>query len=219
MGRFRSFARNPLPTLFVCCAFLLLGCATTDPEQTQQQIGGALAGAVVGGVAGALAGRNAKSAIIGAAAGAALGFAAVKISQYQANRVRTAEQDSAIYGLTPVTGTPVVKINSFSCIPQKVAQAGSIKVSADYSVSTPQNSPVDVEEIYRLKDKDGRIVATLGSRKNSLESGGYQVQGNIDVPQNAEPGDYLVELQIKAGTSYDVSETGFHVTKQSRKRG
>lgn len=213
MKQFRSLAANPLFTLSLCCAFFLLGCATTDPQQTQEQVGGAVVGALVGGAIGALAGRDTKSALIGAAAGAALGYAAVKLTQYQANRVRTAEQDSAVYGLTPVTTAPLVKINTVSCSPPKVAKTGPVVLKADYSVSAPQNTrEVVVQERYLFKDKDGKILANLGSQEKTLESGGYQVQGKIFLPEKTPPGEYQLELQIKAGTSYDVSAARFQVT-------
>lgn len=212
MRGFRLLAANPLVSLSLCCAFLLLGCATTNPEQAQQQVGGAVVGALLGGAIGALTGHDTKAALVGAAAGAALGFAAVKLAQYQADRVRTAEQDSKVYGLTPVTNTPIVKINSISCAPPMVAQTDPVHFDVDYSLSSPvRDENVVVQETYLFKGKDGKVLANLGTRQKSLKSGGYAVRGKLLLPENTPPGEYQLELQIKSGTSYDVSVARFQV--------
>ncbi|MBC7360302.1 MAG: hypothetical protein H5U10_17380 [Desulfacinum sp.] len=212
MRGFRLLAANPFVSLSLCCAFLLLGCATTDPEQAQQQVGGAVVGALLGGAVGALTSRDAKGALVGAAAGAALGFAAVKLAQYQANRVRTAEQDAKIYGLTPLTDTPLVKINDISCSSPMVTKTDPVQFHADYSLSVPKSfQNVAVQETYIFKDKDGKVVANLGTQQKNLEPGGYEVRGKLLLPENTLPGEYQLELQIKAGTSYDVSAARFQV--------
>ena len=64
-------------SLFLCCIFLLAGCAQTGTMTKGQQGGlwGAGGGAVVGAILGQAIGHNAQSTLIGAAIGAAAGGA------------------------------------------------------------------------------------------------------------------------------------------------
>ncbi len=193
---------------------LAAGCATT-PEGQQAQ--GALLGATLGGITCALLGGNAAECIGSAAAGGVVGWGAVKL--YQASQTRSATQDREVYsrsepelyGLTkPITST-TVKIRRGSSMPNTVKPGQAVTIVTNYSVVTPPNiQSVEVEESWVLK-KDGKPLTTLQPQRNQRTAGGWEVQPQVQVPSNAEPGTYVIEHKVQAGTSYDVDESVFYV--------
>lgn len=174
---------------------LVVGCAT--PEQNQQMFGAA-GGAALGCLAGALISGNAKGCAAGAVAGAAVGWSAVKITQYNATQVRSANEDQRVYGLTKPVKSTIVKIRSGKAIPDQVRQGQQVQIVTDYSLLVPQGTPgSDVVESWVLK-KDGKVLTNVPPQRIHREAGGYAVDATIPIPANAAPGTYVVETKVQA---------------------
>lgn len=200
------------------CPSLLVGCATQQGNDQLMGAGaGALGGAALGCLTGFIAGGSASScgtgAAIGAAAGAVVGWGAVKISQYQASQVRTAQNDQQMYGLTKPVDTTQVKIRKGSATPRTVKPGDSVKLFTDYSVMLPPKVPsTQVAESWTLQ-KDGKVLAQLPQQTSDRASGGWNADATVPIPKNAELGTYVIEHKVQAGTSYDTDESTFIVAK------
>ena len=193
-------------TSVALCSSLLAGCAT---QEGNQQVMGVGAGAALGCGLGYLIG-GAEGCAYGAAAGAVAGWGAVKVSQYNATQVRTAQQDQKLYGLTNVTST-LVKIQGANANPQTVKAGQPLNIMTDYSVQVPQGQTgASVQESLVLK-KDGKVIASPAPQTFQRLAGGYQATASLPIPANAPKGTYVLESQVKAGTSYDVRQTPFVV--------
>ncbi|MGZ4960077.1 MAG: hypothetical protein ACXV7J_12545 [Methylomonas sp.] len=212
------FNRKHLVALALCPVLMTGGCAT---QQGNDQLtgagigmaGGAALGCLTGFLAGGDAGGCAKGAAIGAVTGAVAGWGTVKVSQYQATQVRTAQQDQQIYGLTKAVNTTQVKINKGTSMPNMVRPGDSVKLLTDYSVQLPANtSTTPVSESWILK-KDGRVLADLPPQNNQRSSGGWSADATVPIPTNAELGTYVIEHKVLAGNSYDTDESTFVVTR------
>jgi hypothetical protein len=189
------------------CSSLLAGCAASEGNQ---QVMGGVGGAAVGCGLGFLIGGGAKECVYGAMAGAAAGWGAVKLSQYNASQVRTAQEDQKLYGLTNVSST-LVKIQGSNATPQTVKPGQPLNIMTDYSVQVPKGQTgASVQETLVLK-KDGKVVASPAPQTFQRTAGGYQATASLPIPANAPKGTYVIETQVKAGTSYDVRQTPFVV--------
>lgn len=190
-----------------CSAVALTGCESTGGNQ----MAGAGIGALVGGAAGALITGDAGGAAAGAAIGGLVGLAVVSINQYQARKVRSSSDDTRIYGLSQPVSSPQVKIRQGSSAPKTVRAGDAIDITTDYSVLLPSGkSATGVTETWVLK-KDGNQVAKLPAKNSSRAAGGWSAEAEITVPPGIEPGTYVIEHQVKAGSSYDTDESTFVV--------
>jgi uncharacterized protein YcfJ len=196
---------------------LLTSCAT---QQGNDQLMGAGAGALSGAALGCLTGLAfgggsgcAQGAAIGATVGMVAGWGVVKMNQYQASQVRTANEDQRLYGLAKSVNTPQVKINKGTSKPDTVRPGESVKLSTDYSLQLPDNmKTASVSESWTLK-KDGKVLADLPPQNNQRSSGGWDADGVVPIPKEAKPGTYVIEHKVKAGDSYDTDESTFLVSK------
>jgi len=193
----------------------LSGCATQQGNDQLMGAGiGCAAGAVVGGL---IAGRS--GAAIGCAAGGAIGFSAIKISQYNAEQARTKQADANryrkvdpdFYGLSRSATESAVKIRSSGTQPSSINAGQAVTATTDYSIITPKGvSTVTVDESWTLK-KDGEQLVSLTAPPQQRQSGGWSTQTEFDVPDNADPGTYVVEHKVQTGTSYNTSISVFVV--------
>jgi hypothetical protein len=186
------------------------GCATMDGEGQQQAVGAGI-GAALGCGIGALITHDARGCAAGAAIGGVVGFGVVKISQYQARQVNSAQAEQRLYGLTkPVNGAQV-NIRKGTASPKVVTAGSKVAVSTRYSVFLPATeSSVLVAESWTLK-KDGKVVTRIPADRIERTAGGWETSGAFPVPANAPPGTYVVEHGVKAGSSYDTDESTFIV--------
>lgn len=199
------------------CPVLLSACATQQGNDQMMGAGiGALGGAALGCAVGFAAGGGggcAKGAAIGAAAGAVAGWGTVKYNQYQAEQVRTAQEDQRLYGLTKSVSTTQVKINKGSSQPRKVRPGDSVQLMTDYSVQLPRGMDAAlVSQSWTLK-KDGKVLAALPEQTFQRTAGGWNADASVPIPGNAGPGTYVVEHKIQSGNSYDTDESTFLVSK------
>jgi hypothetical protein len=185
------------------------GCAV--PEGGTGQMLGAGGGAVVGALLGQAIGHDTSSTLIGAAVGAAIGWGAVAIMQQNSKPVRSAEQDASVYGLSSLPDSPRVKIRQGTSSPKAVRSGGQVTINTDYSLQLPEgDQQADVVESFTLM-KDGKRLTELPPKTLQYGSGGYLSEAVITIPQEAEPGTYVIEHKIQTGSNYDVDESTFIV--------
>ncbi len=197
------------PTNFVSATIIacsVAGCASDGSLHPLAAVAGCAATGVVVGVATGEAGWG---------AGAAGGCLAIawSISYYQSTQVRTVEEDQHLYGYgldEPVTST-TVKIRNANAMPSQVKVGEEITAKTEYSVMVPeQGQNVRVTETSILK-KDGEVLFESEPKTAMRSAGGWNMEVGIPMPKDADPGTYVIEQRIKAGTSNDVRELPFVV--------
>src|SRR5262249_47673682 len=174
---------------------LITSCAMSD--ETRDQILGGVGGAAAGAAIGAVAtGGNPRAIGAGAAAGAVTGWAAVKLTQYHAQKTRTAQQEAEYLGYRGQG--PMLNIRDATVNPQAVQAGQPVNFAMDYAVLAPQGtSAVPVEESWVL-EKDGKVLTTTSPMTQQREPGGWRTQASITVPRNAPAGSYIVKNRVSA---------------------
>ncbi|HTO99843.1 MAG TPA: hypothetical protein VMJ64_00610 [Anaerolineales bacterium] len=213
----RTLDRNTIIAVALCATFFT-GCATQQGNDQLKGagaglLGGAALGCLTGFIASGHASGCATGAAIGAATGAVVGWGAVRLSQYQAEQVRSAQDDQRLYGLSKPVDSTQVKIRKGTATPNTVRPGETVRVATDYSVILPQNmQSAPVSEGWTLK-KDGKVLADLPQQNNQRTSGGWSADASIPIPTNAQPGTYVIEHKVQAGTSYDTDDSFFIVSR------
>ncbi len=200
----------------VCSGVLLTGCAT---QGGTDQLKGGGAGAFIGAAGGCLIGLAfggasgcVKGAITGGVVGAVAGWSAVKISQYQAEPVRTAKADQHMYPMIKPVDSAQVKIRKGTSTPQSVRPGDTVNLSMDYSLTLPPNmQTTPVTERWVLM-KDGKSIAELPPQDSQRHSGGWVAKASIPIPKDADSGTYVIEHMVQAGTSNDTDESTFVIS-------
>ncbi|MER0169991.1 MAG: hypothetical protein DU489_05170 [Nitrosomonas sp.] len=185
------------------------GCATTEQNQ---QLGGAVTGALIGGLVTGLTTGNVGAGLAAAAAGAAVGWGTVRLVQHESKQVRSAEEDQRLYGFAPATDQVMIRLNKGQASPNMISAGGQTTIYSDYSLSVPSshNNQAEVTYTWKLK-KDGNVLTESKPMSQIKTAAGHQTIQPISVPQNAEPGTYVVETILASGSVYDVNETVFVV--------
>lgn len=188
---------------------LLSGCATT---QQNQQAGGAAFGAIAAGLTVGLLTGNVGYGLAAATAGAAVGWGAVTLVQYNSRQVRTAEQDRQMYGFVPATDKVLIKLNKGYASPKVISPGQEVTVYSDYSLSVPPSYNNQASVTYQWKlIKDGKVLTSSEPVTKAKVAAGHQTTQPISIPNNAEPGTYIVETRLSSGTIYDINEAAFVV--------
>ncbi|MGH8611826.1 MAG: hypothetical protein ACREYF_07220 [Gammaproteobacteria bacterium] len=193
----------------VCCT-LTAGCAEMQKFAKENPAISTLGCAVLGTVI--AVGTGSKWAGGGVAGACALGVLAANQSRSAADdRAAYSQKEPTFYGLRP--GDPErVKMRDWSSSPREVKRGGRVDVVSDYSLITPPDKQsVEVKETWILK-KGTQKLLEINATPEQRTAGGWQAKGHFDVPKDAEPGTYVVEHKIQAGTSYEVKESVFDVS-------
>ena len=186
----------------------LAGCASNQEQQDRTT--GAVVGCAGGAIVGALIGGS-RGAAIGCAAGGLIGWGTVKMTQYNASQQRSGEADEQnyrrtdpdFYAMNKSGGSSAVKIRGVSAMPDSASAGSTIVAVTDYSVVTPRDgATIGVQESWALK-KDGQQLVELKPDPQTRSSGGWESRAEFPVPDDAEPGTYVIEHKVKAGSSYD----------------
>lgn len=188
---------------------LLAGCATT---QENQQMAGATLGALAAGLATGIVTGNVGAGIGAAIGGAAIGWGAVKLMQHESKQVRSAAEDRRLHGFAPPTNKVFIKLNKGYASPEIIKKGQKTTVYSDYSLSAPPSygNQAEVTYTWTLK-KDGQVITRSKPMVRTKTAAGHQTIQPINIPDNAEPGTYIVETRLSAGSAYDVNETAFVV--------
>ena len=203
------YTKRTISALAVAVAVSISGCATMS-EGEQQVLIPLITGTLGCGI-GALITGDARGCAVGGAIGAAAGYGVVKLNQYESRRVRSAQAEARMYGLTKPVDSAQVKIRKGSASPKVVKAGSKVKLTTQYSVFLPKTaSSVSVSEGWILK-KDGEEVMTIPAEPTKRTAGGWEAGGSIPLPADAPPGTYVIEHFVKAGSSYDTDESTFTV--------
>lgn len=201
----------------VLCPVLLIGCAT---QQGMDQLKGAGMGGGIGAATGCAIGAIfggsqgcATGAMVGGGVGLISGWGAVKIKQYQAEQVRTAQADQRMYPMVEPVQSAQVKIRKGTSTPHTVKPGDTVDLAMDYSVTLPPHmQTVTVTEQWVMK-KDGKTVSELPQPGNQRKAGGWSTEAVVPLPTDIEPGTYVIEHTVQAGDSYDTDESTFVVSQ------
>ena len=176
---------------------------------------GTLGGATLGCLIGLAAGGG-KGCAMGAATGAVAGWGAVKISQYQDEKVRTAKADQRMYPMIEPkeANSAQVKIRKGTSTPNRVKPGEMVKVTTDYSVTLPPSMQFTAVTEHWVLKKDGEVLADLPQQDSQRTSGGWAADATIPIPTNAVPGTYVIDHRVQAGDSNDSDESTFVVVSR-----
>jgi hypothetical protein len=195
---------------FSSCATLPEPGQPLTPEQrqsakircfTQYTVGGALSGAALGAVSQLISGGNVgKAAAIGAGAGAVAGFA---VAWGKCFYLFSDVSSQPVEGYKAKTSkTYEVKIEDFSISPTTVYPGDYLSLNGSYIVTAPEGvndlkvTETTILEFYDEKDK--KFVETGRTPNELTVSAGIlrKVDGNIEIPAQAEPGTFKISLMI-----------------------
>ena len=187
----------------------LAGCQTEsgyyDPGASAGAgaLGGAATGAALGAIIGAATGSPATGAWIGAAAGGVLGgVGGYLYAQHRNSQMRDAQMAAQSYNYNPAQGA-VVDINRVYANPPSARPGESVTLGMDYTVLTPDNSPV-TSNLYREIRLGGTMVGQPYQAQQTNSNGTYTDMVNYTLPSNAVPGTYTIISRVT--NSYGSSE-------------
>lgn len=173
-----------------------------------------LAATITCGLGGVAVGALTGSAWAGVGTAAGCGALTLAFNYYKATQVRSVAEDQKLYGYglnKPITST-TVKIRNANATPSQIKRGQSVIANTEYSVMVPnQGQQVQVTEISTLK-KDGKILLKSENAPAMREAGGWDMKIEIPIPDDAEPGTYVIEQRIEAGTTNDIREVPFVVS-------
>ncbi len=195
---------------FLCITMFLpfVGCSTV--EQHPGTATGAGLGAAAGAIAGSAIGEGGtKGAVVGGLLGALVGGA---IGYYAYDRDRTAAETARVYNYQPATGSSVLNIEAISAMPQTVRPGGQVDLKMTYALLTPQSaSSTQVTETREIRYNGqlvGRQTVTV-----SRASGTYTSSVPLQLPADADPGQYAVTETAQSSFGSDARETTFVVMR------
>jgi hypothetical protein len=201
-----------IAVVMVFLTSFLPGCATLEENQQLARTAGAVALGAAAGVATALITGDVAAGVAVGLAGAALGWKAVELMQPESEQVRTAAEDQRLYGFAPATNQVLIRLNKGEATPKTISAGQETVISSDYSLSVPRsyNDQAEVTYLWKLK-KDGKVLVESEPVTQTKPAAGHQTSQPIKVPQNADPGTYVVETLLASGSAYDMNETVFVV--------
>lgn len=192
---------------FVLVFAATLGCTTTSP--TARLLGAVGAGGAVGVTCGLLGGHAGLCAGL-AAITAAGTWAAIEVTEPHGKMHRAAGDESQPSDYQPVDGI-VIQIRQWNVEPQVVRAGESLSVTTQYSVLAPIGvEEVEVTESWELWHGDERI-AELSETEVKRKPAGWEVDFEMTVPPDAEPGTYTIRHQIEAGDDSVVKHSSFDI--------
>jgi hypothetical protein len=190
----------------------LAGCVTEsgyyDPGRSAGAgaLGGAATGAALGSIIGAATGSPATGAWIGAATGAVVGgIGGYLYAEHRNSQLRSAQAAAQTYNYSPARGA-VVDINRVYVSPSQVRSGGQVSLSMDYTILTPDNTPVN-STLYREIRMGNTMLGQPYQTQVTNANGTHTDSVNYGLPSNAQSGTYTVISRVtnNYGSSEKVS--------------
>jgi len=179
----------------------LAGCATEsgyyDPGRSAGAgaLGGAATGAALGAIIGAATGSPATGAWIGAASGALVGgLGGYLYAEHRNSQMRSAQAAAQSYSYSPAQGS-VVDVNRVYVNPTQVRGGQTVSLAMDYTILTPDNAPV-TSTLYREIRLGGATIGNPYQTTVTNANGTFTDQVNYGLPNNAQPGTYMVVNRV-----------------------
>jgi len=175
---------------------------------------GAVTGGILGGVIGSMSGRSAEGVVIGSILGGLMG-ASVGSAEYHQQRTYEAAAEHYSYD-RETARRDLVRIEDASSNP-RVAHAGQeVTLSVTYTMLSRWRSGTEVHEVREIR-KEGDLVARP-EVTISRQGGTWSSSIPIRLPDNAEPGTYVVTNIVETEDAGDVRESTFRVEPGGRWR-
>jgi len=190
----------------------LAGCATNgyySPERSAGAgaLGGAATGAALGAIIGAATGSPATGAWVGAAAGSVVGAIGGYLYAEHMNHKAAASQSAQSYN--PEQGS-MVAIDRVAAYPNQASPGGQVTLEMGYTVMTPENTPTNAT-LYREVRRDGVLVEQPYQVSVTNYNGSYADRVAFKLPNNAQPGTYLVTSRVSSDQGTAEQVTSFYV--------
>lgn len=223
-------------------AFGLTGCATIPGSGGQikwnspgeciaaNTIGGAIMGALSGALVGAISGEKKgaqKGAIIGGVGGGVIAFAIswgkcfAAFSTVESQEVKNYAETTKIINYKKNQGD-IAEIKSFNLQPY-VAPGNKLKLKANYVVMTDTDrNDISVTETRILKVFDPGKKQFIEVPEASvpetivISPGSRRADGEIEIPDNAVEGKYMIAFKIESLNKTDIKELPFTVTNDKK---
>jgi len=206
-------ARRLLSVFLVLCLTVIFsgGCATQSAQEHKGAMAGGAAGAVAGGVIGGVVGHQSGHTTEGVLLGALIGgLTGAAIGHYAYDQKQTEQQASEQYAYNyDQAGATLVRLESVSCVPDKVRPGEKVELVSTYTVLGRQNTVMDVTETREVRmngELQGKPAITV-----QRQGGTYESRVPLILPSNAPKGKYMVATTIQSGGSSDTRENSFNV--------
>jgi len=175
---------------------------------------GAVTGGILGGVIGSMSGRSAEGVVIGSILGGLMG-ASVGSAEYHQQRTYEAAAEHYSYDREKAR-RDLVRIEDASSDPRVVHPGEEITLSVTYTVLSRWRSGTEVHEVREIK-KEGDLVGRPEVTVNR-QGGTWSSSIPIRLPDDAQPGTYVVTNIIETEDAGDVRESTFRVESGGRWR-
>jgi hypothetical protein len=204
----------------VIAAFMLLagtlGCASQrQAEYTTTGAGvGAVTGAILGGILGSFGGNAGQGAVIGSIFG---GLTGASIGDANYRQERSEQSAAQVYDYNYEEHVKdLLRIEDASCAPKVVRPGDEVSISATYTILTATRRPQMVHEVREVRF-EGKLVAKpeVTVRK---AGGTWASSVPIRLPEDAEPGTYVVTMVVETDNAGDTRETTFRVSNEPSER-
>lgn len=187
--------------------FLLVtafGCSTVSENRGAAT--GAGVGAATGAAAGAIFGRSTGAAVIGGLLGALAGGA---IGHYGYDQKQNRQETAKTLNYQPSSGN-MIKVENVDVSPANVAPGAEVNLGMNYAVLTPSGTAETPITETREITHNGKIVGNPEVRVTRPD-GTYTSTLPLQLPANAEKGEYKVRMTVKGPAGSDSRETAFRV--------
>ena len=212
----RVLSAAMMPLMLVSCATLPPpGTALTEQQRKEAQqncvnqyvIGGAIGGALLGALVSGRKDRT-QGAVIGGIAGGALahsyawGKCLAYYSDINSFPVADARQTAVNVGYVPSRGNEV-RIQNFTVTPAEIKAGGSLKLSGNYYVMSPdaqqQVKVVETRTVHYF-DTEDNTWKELGSETTPVTAalGTRRTEGQTSMPSEVAEGRYRVTFKVSA---------------------
>jgi hypothetical protein len=171
----------------------------------QSAAAGGLTGAAIGGLIGSRSGDAAEGALIGGALGALAGWGAHTIKNRQTKSAAVTERE---LDYEPEQGFRL-EMRDADVYPNVVEPGETVTAEMEYSVLGAPSGGVEVQEA-RVLDT-GAEEKVLDSEVRARDNGTWENALQFQVPQNVEPGRYVVAQQVSASGQRLQQKTTFVV--------
>jgi hypothetical protein len=208
----RKFLAMAIVVLFTVS---LAGCATEsgyyDPARSAGAgaLGGAATGAALGAIIGAASGNAATGAWIGAAAGGLLGgVGGALYASHRNSEIRSSQAAAQAYNYQGQGN--VISVDNVVASPSMVSPGQPVNLSADYTILTPGNMPVNATLVREIRYQ-GSMVGSPYQTQVTNANGTFNDNVTYSLPNNATPGVYTVVTRLMSNYGNSQRETSFTV--------
>jgi len=199
----------------VLFAVSLASCVTDsgyyDPARSAGAgaLGGAATGAALGAIIGAASGHAGTGAWVGAAAGGVLGgVGGALYASHRNSEIRSSQAAAQAYNYQGQGN--VVSVDNVMASPPMVSPGQPVNLSADYTILTPDNMPVNATLVREIRYQ-GSLVGSPYQTQVTNSNGTFNDNVTYSLPNNATPGVYTVVTRLMSNYGTSQRDASFTV--------